>query len=65
MEPKEIAEWALKRACGPCRKSDAYEHKGCIEAKEIHDWLSSAVKIDGQSSNGQRISGWLIPERHR
>jgi hypothetical protein len=62
MEPKEVAEWAMKRACCPCRKSVSYEHKACIEPKEIHDWLSSAATIDDQLSNGQRISGFLIQE---
>jgi len=62
MEPDTAAEWVLKRACGPCRKTDSYEHKGCIEAKEIHDMLKSAVRVDEKMSNGNRIKGWLIPD---
>ena len=62
MEPKNAAEWVLKRACGPCRRNDSYEHKGCIEAKEISDMLSTAVKVDAKVANGDRIKGWLIPE---
>jgi len=62
MEPKTAAEWVLKRACRPCRKNDSYAHKACIEAKEIYDMLSSAVKVDAKVPNGDRIKGWLIPE---
>jgi hypothetical protein len=62
MEPTAAAEWVLKRACGPCRKNDSYEHKGCIEAKEIHDMLKSAVRVNDKISNELQIKGWLIPE---
>jgi len=62
MEPEAAAEWVLKRTCGPCRKSDSYEHKGCIEAKEIYDMLKSAIRVDEAISNGDRIKGWLIPD---
>lgn len=62
MEPNTAAEWALKRACGPCRKNDSYEHKGCIEAKEIHDMLKSAIRINETMTNGGQIKGWLIPD---
>ena len=62
MEPRTAAEWVSKRACSPCRKNDSYEHKACIEAKEIYDMLSSAVKVDAKVANGDRIEGWLIPE---
>lgn len=62
MEPKTAAVWVLKRACGPCRKNESYEHKGCIEAKEIHDMLKSAVRVNEETSYGDRIKGWLIPD---
>ncbi len=62
MNPEIAAEWALQRACGPCRKNQSYEHKGCIEAKEIYDMLASAVRVDEPMTNGKRIRGWLIPD---
>jgi len=62
MNPEIAAEWALKRACGPCRKNESYEHKGCVEAKEIYDMLASALRVDEPISNGKRIKGWLIPD---
>ncbi len=62
MEPNTAAEWVLNRACGPCRKRNSYEHKGCTEAKEIHDMLKSAVRVNETVTNGDQIKGWLIPD---
>ncbi len=62
MEPNAAAEWVLKRACGPCRKNNSCNHKACIEAKEIHDMLKSAVRVTDKISDGRQIKGWLIPE---
>ena len=62
MEPDIAAEWVLQRACGPCRKSGSYAHKACIEAKEIHDLLKSAIRVDETVTKGHQIKGWLIPD---
>lgn len=62
MEPQVVEDWVLKRACGHCRKNEFCEHKDCIEAKEIHNMLMSAVKVNEETSNGDRIKGWLIPD---
>jgi hypothetical protein len=62
MEPGAIAEWVLKRACRPCRKNDSYHHKACIEAKDIHDVLKSAIRVNETTTNGGQIKGWLIPD---
>ena len=62
MEPDIAAEWVLKRACGPCRKNDSYEHPACIAAKEIHDMLKSAIRLNETMANGSQVNGWLIPD---
>ena len=62
MDPNTAADWVLKRACGPCRKNNSYEHKGCIEAKEIHDMLMSAIRVKETMTNEGQIKGWLIPD---
>ncbi len=31
-----------------------------MEDKQIHDMISSAVKVDGEVSKAERIKGWLI-----
>jgi len=62
MELEAAAEWVLKRACGPYRKNGSCEHKACIEAKEIHDWLKSAIRVNEKMANGERIKGWLIQD---
>lgn len=63
MNLNTAADWALMRACGPFRKDGVCDHKACSEAKEIHDWLKSALRVDEEASNGDKIRGWLIPDQ--
>ncbi|MBI4962928.1 MAG: hypothetical protein HY913_06620 [Desulfomonile tiedjei] len=62
MTLKEMAEWARMRACGPCRKSESYEHPACFEAKQIHDHLQTAIRIEQVDVGGKLLAGWLIPD---
>jgi hypothetical protein len=62
MDLNTAAKWVLKRACRPCRRNDAYEHKACIEAKEIHDMLKSAFRVNARIAHGNPVKGRLIPD---
>lgn len=62
MDPRIAAEWALKKACISVRRHGSCDHPPCWEAKEVHEWLKSAVRLDDTSPDGDPVKGWLIPD---
>ena len=64
MNPSEMSRWVYGKACNDFRNGDPCPepHPGCQVAGEISRFLERAVRVDGQTINGQTVSGWFISD---
>ncbi len=60
LDPSELANWALSKACNEMRAGNGCNHSGCTEAIQAYELLRTIRKFEGRDSNGQPANGYII-----
>ena len=63
MDPTGMAEWAYSHACDRCHAGEPCELDACINAQKVADFLRRMVRVDTTDASGQKIKGWMVPDR--
>jgi hypothetical protein len=62
MDVKQMAEWIEERLCSNCKQGYTCDDYGCEQARKIADLLRRMTPFEGKDSEGNEVSGWLVPE---
>ena len=62
LEPSELANWALSKACNAMRAGNDCNHPGCGEAWQAYELLRRLRRLEGMDSSGQSANGYIIED---